>query len=265
MTEYLELPDGRIAYDDEGEGPLVVLGHGLGDCRGSYRFVAPALRRAGYRVVNADLRGHGDSSVGWASYTRTDSAEDLIALVRHVGAPAVVVGHSFAGGAAVIAAAREPSLVAGIVLVDPGARPAQINPLLMAVFLAIVKRVSLWSLYYRIAYPGPKPADFAAYLTALKAMLRQPGRKAAMVAMARADAGDAGAALAEVSCPAMVVMGSKDVDFPDPAREAAEIAAEIPGGAEVMMVDGGGHYPHAQFPDQVTELVLAFLGKHVIA
>ena len=60
-----------------GSGPLVVLSRGIGDRRQAYRFLAPKLAQVGYRVANADLRGHGDSSMGWASITRTDVAGDL--------------------------------------------------------------------------------------------------------------------------------------------------------------------------------------------
>ena len=47
MTEFLEVADGRIAYDVTGEGPLVVLSHGIGDRRQAYRFLAPKLAQAG--------------------------------------------------------------------------------------------------------------------------------------------------------------------------------------------------------------------------
>jgi len=111
MTEFVDIEGGRIAYDVTGSGPLVVLSHGMGDRRQAYRFLAPKLAQAGYRVVNADLRGHGESSMGWKSVTgkeaisRTDVAGDLLALIRHLGGPAVIVGHSISGGAATIAAA----------------------------------------------------------------------------------------------------------------------------------------------------------------
>ncbi len=60
-TSYLDRPGGRIGYDVAGAGPLVVLVPGMGDLRAAYRFLAPPLRAAGYRVACADLRGHGDS------------------------------------------------------------------------------------------------------------------------------------------------------------------------------------------------------------
>ena len=103
MTEHLNIADKTIAYDLTGDGPLVVLAHGLGDSRHSYRFIAPALAAAGYRVANVDLRGCGESSVGWDGYSRTDIAGDLVALVRHLGGPAVIIGQSISGGAATVA------------------------------------------------------------------------------------------------------------------------------------------------------------------
>ena len=63
--------------------------------------------------------------MGWKSVTgkdaisRTDIAGDLLALIRHLGGPAVIAGHSISGGAATIAAAMEPELVSGIVEINP--------------------------------------------------------------------------------------------------------------------------------------------------
>jgi len=64
MTEFLDVPGGRIAYEVTGAGPLAVLSHGIGVRRQDYRFLAPVLAQAGYRVASADLRGHGESSLG---------------------------------------------------------------------------------------------------------------------------------------------------------------------------------------------------------
>ena len=98
MAEFLNVPGGRIAYDVTGSGPLVMLSHGIGVRRQAYRFLAPMLGQAGYRVASADLCGHGNSSMGWASITRTDVAGDLLALIDHRGGPAVIAGHSISGG-----------------------------------------------------------------------------------------------------------------------------------------------------------------------
>src|SRR4051795_13731284 len=116
VTEYLDIAGNTLAYDVTGQGPLVVLAHGIGDSRHSYRFLVPALAAAGYRVANLDVRGCGDSSHGWTGYSRTDIAGDLLALVRHLvgtsGDRAVLVGQSISGGAATIAAADAPDLIA---------------------------------------------------------------------------------------------------------------------------------------------------------
>ena len=72
-TQFLKLPDGQIAYDDTGgTGPLVICVPGLGDMRQQYRFLAPRLVAAGFRVVTMDLPGHGESSVDWPDVLARD-------------------------------------------------------------------------------------------------------------------------------------------------------------------------------------------------
>ena len=84
-TAYLSRPEGRIAYDLAGDGPLVVLVPGMGELRSTYRFLAPALIGAGYRVVATDLRGHGDSDTTFASYGDVETATDVRALIEQLG------------------------------------------------------------------------------------------------------------------------------------------------------------------------------------
>ena len=126
----LRVEGGSLAYDDQGEGPLVILVPGLGDLRQEYRFLTSELRAAGFRVVSLDLRGHGDSSTGWASYSRKATAADLLALVDHLDAgPATVIGNSFAAAPAVWAAAERPEAVEGLVLIGPFVLPQPDKPL----------------------------------------------------------------------------------------------------------------------------------------
>ena len=75
--------------------------------------MAQDLAAGGFRVRTADLRGHGDSSPGWPTYSETAVAEDLLAVAEHLrgGRPAALVGNSYSGGAAVVAAAHRPDLV----------------------------------------------------------------------------------------------------------------------------------------------------------
>src|SRR3954470_9715805 len=122
VTEYLDIAGNTLAYEVTGDGPLVVLAHGIGDSRHSYRFLAPALAAQGYRVANVDIRGCGDSSLGWDGYSRTDIAGDLVAVVRHLGGPAVIIGQSISGGAATIAAATAPEVINGVIELAPFTR-----------------------------------------------------------------------------------------------------------------------------------------------
>jgi len=279
MTEFLAIKGGRIAYDVTGKGPLIVLSHGIGDRRQVFRFMVPELARAGFRVAAADMRGHGESSTGdWKSISRTDVAGDLVALIRHVGGgPAVIIGHSLSGGAATIAAATTPDLVSGIVELGPFTRKVQYSlggmlrirryrrgALLMA-GVQLLHSLNMWMSYLDLAYPE-KPADYAAYMTALRAKLSEPGRMAEFLKTMKVSPADAGAAPPRVSCPALVIMGTEDPDWADPQAEAEGIVAAMPAGlGAVAMLKGGGHYLHAQCPDEVAELTTSFITKHALA
>ena len=98
-TQHLSVPDGMLAYDIQGTGPLVLLVPGMGDLRAAYRFLTPALVSAGYTVASVDLRGHGDSDPSFAAYGDVETAADITLLLRKLGAPAVIVGNSMGAGA----------------------------------------------------------------------------------------------------------------------------------------------------------------------
>lgn len=269
-TRYLQRPGGRLAFDlheppaGTGAAPLVVAGPGLGDLRSTYRLMTPSLVAAGYRVATLDLRGHGESSTGWNGYTPGDVADDLVALVEHLGGPATLLGNSYSGSAAVIASARRPDLVSGLVLL--GAFVRELPQTAMQRFSVwLIARTPLgrpmWNAYVPSLYAGAKPADQASALSALRTNLRQPGRWAAVAAMAGGSHAEAGGLLGRVTAPALVVMGEKDPDFPDQAAEARAQADLLGGPAEVVMVPDAGHYPQVQRPDVVAPAVLDFLSR----
>jgi len=273
MTEHLTIDGGTLAYDLTGAGPLVVLAHGMGDSRHSYRFVAPALVAAGYRVANLDIRGCGESTTGWTGYSRTDIAGDLVALVRHLGGPAVIVGQSISGGAATIAAATAPDVVAGVVELAPFTRKQSVD---LAGLLRTRRyragstqlgltmafgRLSSWRTYLDLAYPA-KPADWDAEMARISTTMGQPGRMKVLQAMCATSPADAGAQLANVTRPVLVVQGGADPDWADPRAEGERILADLPDGlGELAVIDGAGHYPHAQTPDEVVALVVPFLAR----
>ena len=242
---HLARPGGRIAYTVDGSGPLVVCVPGMGDLRAVYRFLAPALVEAGHRVAVMDLRGHGDSDTSFEAYDNEALATDIAALLGELG-PGVVVGNSMGAGAAVITSADHPELVEKLVLTGPFVRnpknAAMMAPLMRALLLRPWGRAA-WRTYWKSLYPGRKPEGFGEHQAAIEASLSRPEYWKAFVRTSRTTHAPAEARLGDVRAPALVVMGSKDPDFGDPAAEAEFIAEAI--GAQVLMVPGAGHYPQA--------------------
>lgn len=261
VTQFLQLSEGRIAFDRTGSGPMVLLVPGMGELRSSYRFLSPRLVSAGFTVVTCDLRGHGESSASFASYGDADTAGDISALLEHLGKPAVVAGNSMAAGAAVIAAADRPDLVAGLVLIGPFVRnpPNQSAAVGLAFRILMAKpwAARVWGMYLPNLYAGRRPADFNDYRKDVVAAIRRPGYGKSFSLTTRTTHAPAEAALARVSAPTLVIMGEKDPDFKDPASEAQWVAAALDG--SVVMVPDTGHYPQSQDPATVGDAVVQFL------
>lgn len=257
--KFLNRPEGRIAYDVCGTGPLVVCVAGMSDLRSTYRHLVGPLGDAGLRVATMELRGHGDSDTTFTQYDDRAAASDIAALVAELGEPAVVLGHSMAAGAAVIAAAEQPELVRGLVLVGPFVRDPEINVAVRAVLRLLMHPVwirPVWRAWLPALHAGRRPDDFRAHQSAVLEALRRPGHRQALARTTRTTHQPAAEALGRVSAPALVVMGELDKDFPDPAAEAQWVAQQL--GAEVLMVPEAGHYPHSQRADLVAPAVTAF-------
>jgi pimeloyl-ACP methyl ester carboxylesterase len=255
-------PEGRIAFTDQGSGPLVVMVPGLGDVKEEYRFLAPKVAAAGYRAVTMDLRGLGKSSVGWPAYTNAALGGDIVAIIRYLAAgSATVIGTSMGAGAAVWAAAEAPDVISDLVLIGPFVRVLPVGSWWKAVAMKAAFAGpwanAMWAFYWASLYPTAKPPDFLPYKAALLANLKEPGRMAATKAMIAAPKSDVGDRLVQVHARTLVLMGSKDPDFADAATEAATVAKLLHG--TFTMIPGAGHYPHAEMPDVTVPLILAFL------
>ena len=259
-SEYLTRPEGRIAYDLQGDGPLVVCLPGMGDLRTTYRFLVPALVDAGYRVATLDLRGHGDSDATFSSYDDEALASDAIALIEELGGSACVVGNSMGGAAAAIVAANRPDLVDGLVLLGAFLREPQVGR-----FMTILTRIlmwppwarTMWKAYLPKLYAGTKPSDFEAYRDSMIEAMKAPGKTRAFSQTTKTSHAPVEARLPQVKAPALTVMGTLDPDFPDPKAEAEWIAASI--GGDILMVDGVGHYPQSQAPEIVNPAIVEFV------
>ena len=114
-----------------------------------------------------------------------------------------------------------------------------------------------WKAYLPKLYAGRRPTDFGEYRDQVVASLRRPGYTRAFSLTTRASHDPAEAWLADVTAPALVVMGEQDPDFRDPRAEADWIAQTMH--AQVVTVPEAGHYPQSQRPDLTTGAVLRFL------
>ncbi|MFI1919253.1 alpha/beta fold hydrolase [Nocardia sp. NPDC020380] len=228
--------------------------------RGNYR---KALHD---RVLDHQQRADGSDAI-----SRTDIAGDLLALIGHLGGPAIIIGNSISGGAATIAAAQGPESVSAIIELNPFTRtqgfdtgafltiPRYRKGLLRLGTTQLFKSLPQWLRYLDVAYPI-KPADYDRYMTALAQKLREPGRFAEFMKTGKTTPADAEAQLPHITCPALVIMGTADPDFPHPAAEGEAIATLMPPGlGDVASVEGGGHHIQADSPDRVAELTLKFL------
>ncbi|WP_411699199.1 alpha/beta fold hydrolase [Conyzicola sp.] len=260
-THYVARPEGRVAYDLQGDGPLLVLVPGMGELRSSYRHLTPALVAAGYSVATTDLRGHGDSDTSFTSYGDIATAGDIHALIEQLGRPAVIVGNSLAAGAAVIVAADHPAQVDGLVLVGPFVRNPPANAFITLAFRAMMNPLwiaAVWKGYMPTLYAGRKPVDFDEYRRAVVTSLKRSAYGKAFSLTTRQTTHDpAEAKLGAVTAPTLVVMGDKDPDFKNPEAEARFIGDAL--SAQVVMVAEAGHYPQSQQPEVTADAVLSFL------
>jgi len=251
--------EGRsLAFDVAGAGPLVVCLPGMGDLRSAYRHLVPELVARGMRVATLDLPGHGDSDATAEPLVgQRDIARAAVALARHLGGPAIVVGHSYTPDSALLATQLAPDAIVGAVAIAPWASTAPPSPAMRVATRAVTSSALLWSLFYRSLHRTP-PVDLGDHRRHIVASMRRPHGTAALRAMGEGSGKDAIDARATQTAPVAVVMGERDPDFRDPAAEAKAYAEAMPAGvAEVRTVAGAGHYPHAERPVETADAVLA--------
>lgn len=110
----------RLSYlDNDADGPVVMLLHGLAGCGDEFIPTAGAVGSR-YRFILPDLRGHGASTRHPADLSREAFTADAAALIRYVspGRPVVLGGQSMGGHTAILTAASRPELVAQLVSLE---------------------------------------------------------------------------------------------------------------------------------------------------
>lgn len=263
-VRFLTRPGGRLSYTVTGGGPLIVAVPGMGDLRGTWRELVAPLADAGFRVAVLDLRGHGDADTTFTEHGDIATAGDIVALIDELGGPALVLGNSMAGSAAVIAAAERPDAVAGLALVSPflrngGGHGAQVAlRILFRVLFARPWGAAMWAMYYRSTLSkGAHASWFGEHVDAIRASLRQPGRLRSLLELTLSlDHDLVTPHVAAVRAPALILVGAGDPDYKDPAAELTWMGEQL--GAETVFVPDAAHYAQHQRPDIVVPKVVAF-------
>lgn len=242
----------RLAYTDEGPGPVVVLLHGFPLSRAMWE---PQLTGIGsiYRIIAPDLRGHGDSPAPEGVYTMDEMADDVTELLEtlHITEPVVLGGLSMGGYVALSIMARDPQRVRALMLLDTRAGTDAPE--------AAQKREELAQAVIAAGHPGPVVEAMIPRLFARLTREEHPERVSPLRTVmerntARGLAGalrgmavrpDRRAELASIRVPTLVLVGEEDVLTPP--SEAQALAEAIPQ-ARLEVVPEAGHLaPYENF------------------
>ncbi|HWN87335.1 MAG TPA: alpha/beta hydrolase [Vicinamibacterales bacterium] len=120
----------RVSFQKSGSGPALVLVHGgFSDHHTNWEFVEP-LFRGQFTVYALARRNRGDTEAT-QGHTLLNEAQDVVALIRHVGEPVFLLGHSYGAQCAVNAARLVPALVRKLVLYE-APQPSIMSPATLA-------------------------------------------------------------------------------------------------------------------------------------
>ena len=253
-------------FDDTGQGTPVLLVHGFPHSRAFWAPMVAALgRREGgpaIRAVAPDLRGFGDTPAH-APLTLDQHADDLVALLDHLGLARVVVcGLSMGGYVALALWRRHPGRVRALVLADTRATADDEAQRAKRLELAGVARSQGSAAVADAQLPGAlgkttREGDPARVegLRALMATASVDGIVGALDAMRERP--DATGTLAGITVPTLVVVGAEDVLTPP--KDARALAAGIPG-ATLVELPAAGHVSAWERPEAFADALAAFVG-----
>ncbi|MGW0578185.1 alpha/beta fold hydrolase [Streptomyces sp. NPDC002920] len=262
--KYCPTDDGDLAYREAGTGdPVVLLHSGYVDHR-VFDAQIPALAAAGHRVVAADIRGHGASANASRPFRWAD---DLAGLLRHLDAgPAVLVGVSMGGLVVSDMLLEHPELVRGAVLAGASTGEFQDSDPWHKEIQAETGRalaagdIEGWLKAFLRYVPGPhrtlddvdpdiprRLSEMALHTVAKHA----PGEKNWHVPVT-----DTWPRLPKVEVPVLTVNGA--LDTADVLAAAQRLADTVRHGRSVL-IEGTGHYPNMEKPEEFTAAVTDFL------
>lgn len=256
---FLDVDGARLHYLDEGQGPALLLLHGLAGHAGTFTHSLVERLAADHRVVVMERPGSGWSvrAPGAAAGPFAD-ARVVAAFVRALGLERpLVVGHSLGGAVALALAVEEPALVCALALVAPLTAVEPVPPpafTRLAIASPRARRLVAWTLATPVAIlrrratldvvfgPDPVPEDYATRGMGVLGMRPAGFYEASTDLVAvRDDMERLVARLHEVRPPVGVLFGTGDRIL-DHRRHGAELVARIPH-AWVELVEGGHMLP----------------------
>jgi pimeloyl-ACP methyl ester carboxylesterase len=239
--------------------PCVVFIHGAEHDHSVWVLQSRYLAHHGFGVLAGDLPAHGRSE-GPPLATVEAIADWVPALLDAAGVKqAALVGHSMGSLAALDCAARHPSRVSRIALIG-SAFPMRVSDELLAATRddepLAQDMVNIWSHSAYAHYPSNPGPGFWVIGENLRLMQRQKAGVMHVDFKACNDYAAGAARAAQVACPALFILGRRDIMTP--ARSGRELAKAVKG-ARVVEVGGSGHALMAEKPDEVLDALVEFL------
>ncbi|HVU72455.1 MAG TPA: alpha/beta fold hydrolase [Mycobacteriales bacterium] len=256
--------------------PTLLLLHGIGDDLTSWDRVLRDLARD-FSIIAPDLLGHGRSAKPRADYSIGGYANGMRDLLSVLDVDRVtVVGHSFGGGVAMQMGYQYPERTERIVLVAPGGLGREVTPLLRALTLpgagAVLASAELppvrWAVHALLPVLRRLPiaaAHDADEMVKFYDALADKAGRSALMHVARGVMDWRGQVITmldrcylTVRMPVMVVWGDRDPVIP---VSHAEAAARAMPGARVERMEGSGHFPHRDAPEEFCAALRSFVAS----
>jgi 4,5:9,10-diseco-3-hydroxy-5,9,17-trioxoandrosta-1(10),2-diene-4-oate hydrolase len=272
---YVEVGGGRVRYWVEGDGPALLLVHGLA-CSAEFwqRNVGPLAEE--HRVYALDLPGFGLSDKTVGDFSLEYAARSLKAFMDAVGVErATLAGNSMGGVLCAQFVVQFPERAGGLILVGSAGFGRELNPFLRTWSVAVVG--DLVFRVYQMAFPALKRWVFCdansiggEWVEGAAAMLRMPGVRENTLRVAQMGIDLHGqreemfrhlhTGLSSVTAPTLIIWGDHDVAVP---VAHAYVAERLIPHAEVRIMKRCGHTPQVERPEEFNKLVLDFLRERV--
>ena len=255
---HLQTSVGRVHVvesEGRGDGPPIVVLHGIAASSVHFWQVLPGLRRTARRVVAVDLPGHGFSDVPVAGLQAATLATGLLeALDQLSDEPFVLVGNSLGGLGAIRYAGARPDRVRSLLLLSPGGAPTDDAGLTA---LTQIFRLSSWAAARAFVPKLYASAPWYAQVLApvVRSSFERPQLRALVDSISHADL-LAPPELARLTMPIRVLWGKQDTLLP--RQDLAFFRAHLPPHAQVEEPEGFGHTPYLDRPDELMSAIAAF-------